>query len=747
MSHRRSFQEKAALGAAAFLLAAGLFGPTVLASPSAPQSGPTDTRQALTKKPQHEVSVVLKLIQVYVTDKKGRPVDDLALGDFAATDNGQPVVLTEFEKHALADVPAGEGLSGEEAPAPQRTGSPDRRTDPAATRKFFLFFDCAFNNARGLVKAKTAALHFLDTKVSPGDEIGVLTYTMLKGVRVHEYLTRDLAKIREVVEAIGSKDISGRAADLELQYWTMAQEPLPGAGATNADMVAANAGRPVVDPLRNSRQEAKRQAQNFILRLTDLAKSLRLVPGQKHFLFFSTGVPASLVYGGQSGNPSSGRDRASFDSGDRVLRTQNEDMFREFGSSGCAFYAFDTRASAKDTDLFAYDSATFESGSRGMFGEQGVFQDSTSVFQDEKTTGLNSLKRLTDITGGRYYANINMYEKNLEQVRALTGTYYVLGYSSNEREDGGFHEVKVTVTRPDCEVRAQSGYFDPKPFAEMSKMEKELHLYDLALNERSLSRLPVTFPMAALAFAAGEGLGLELMAGLPAEVTGRFAGAKVEFVSLVFDTKNDVRDVRRVEIDPRTRRGRRLTFLTGVVLEPGDYTCRLVVRDMDTGLSAVSSVRASVREPQTATGLRLGTPLLLDAAAGGTFLEAGAPKGRAVLAWREAYDFDRTFLSPVAGAVPRLTQRLEVLVPYAVPGTAEPEVVLTARLIDAASGQSVPVGMALVGRSAHAATETLIIDLPLAGLAPGTYHLYINAEDRVSKTKAGTRTTVTIAGD
>jgi len=747
MSHRRSFQEKAALGAAAFLLAAGLFGPTVLASPSAPQSGPTDTRQALTKKPQHEVSVVLKLIQVYVTDKKGRPVDDLALGDFAATDNGQPVVLTEFEKHALADVPAGEGLSGEEAPAPQRTGSPDRRTDPAATRKFFLFFDCAFNNARGLVKAKTAALHFLDTKVSPGDEIGVLTYTMLKGVRVHEYLTRDLAKIREVVEAIGSKDISGRAADLELQYWTMAQEPLPGAGATNADMVAANAGRPVVDPLRNSRQEAKRQAQNFILRLTDLAKSLRLVPGQKHFLFFSTGVPASLVYGGQSGNPSSSRDRASFDAGDRVLRTQNEDMFREFGSSGCAFYAFDTRASAKDTDLFAYDSATFESGSRGMFGEQGVFQDSTSVFQDEKTTGLNSLKRLTDITGGRYYANINMYEKNLEQVRALTGTYYVLGYSSNEREDGGFHEVKVTVTRPDCEVRAQSGYFDPKPFAEMSKMEKELHLYDLALNERSLSRLPVTFPMAALAFPSGDGLGLEVVAGLPAEVTGRFAGAKVEFVSLVFDAKNDVRDVRRVEIDPRTRRGRALTFLTGVVLEPGDYTCRLVVRDMDTGLSAVSSVRASVREPQTATGLRLGTPLLLNSAAVGTFIEAGAPKGRAVLAWREAYDFDRTFLSPVAGAVPRLTQRLEVLVPYAVPGTAEPEVVLTARLIDAASGQAVPVGMALVGRSAHAATETLTIDLPLAGLAPGTYHLYINAEDRVSKTMAGTRTTVTIAGD
>jgi VWFA-related protein len=741
MSHRRSFHDGAALGAAGFLLLAGLIVLTAFAAPTVSPPGPTTPQQALTDKPQHEVSVVLKLVQVYVTDKKGQPVEDLALGDFAVTDNGRPVVLTEFERHSLADVPSGEAPAEARRPSPQ-AASPR----PESTRKFFLFFDFAFNNARGVLKARKAALHFLDTKVSPGDEVGVLTYTMLKGVRVHEYLTRDLAKIREVVEGIGSKDIAGRAADLELQYWTMAQEPLAGAGGTSEDMVKAAGGRPVIDPMKDARQEAKRQTQVFILRLTDLAKSLRYVPGQKHFLFFSTGVPASLIYGGQSGNPSSGRDRAFFDAGDRVLRTQNEDMFREFGSSGCAFYAFDTRASAKDTDLFAYDSATFESGGRGLFGEQGVFQDSTSIFQDEKTTGLNSLKRLTDITGGRYYANINMYERNLEQVRTLAGAYYVLGYSAGEREDGGFHEIKVSVTRPGCEVRAQSGYFDPKPFAGMSKMEKELHLYDLALNERSLSRMPVTFPMAALAFPSGGGLGLEVVAGLPAEVTGRFIGTRAEFVALVFDAKNDIRDVRRIEVDPRSRRGQDLTFLSGIVLEPGDYTCRLVVRDMDTGSSAVSSVRASVREAPAA-GLRLGTPLLLRAVSGGGFLEAGAPKGRLLLAWEDAYDFDRTFLAPVAGAVPRLTPRLEVLVPYAVPGTAAPEVVLTARLIDAATGMPVPAGVALVGRASQGATETLTLDLPLAGLAPGTYHLYISAEDRVSKTMAGTRTTVTISVD
>jgi VWFA-related protein len=742
MSRRRSFQDHAARRAAGLLLGAGLVVLTAFAAPAGSASGPASPQQSLADRPRHEVSVVLKLVQVYVTDKKGQPVEDLGLGDFAVTDNGRPVVLSAFEKHTLADALAEEGQPPAATVLPKEDAAA-----PASTRKFFLFFDFAFNNARGLVKARTAALHFLATKVAAGDEVGILSYSMLKGVRVHEYLTRDHAKIREVVEAIGSKDIAGRAADLEHQYWMMAQEPLAGAGAANADMVAANAPRAAYDPTKNARDEGKRLAQAFILRLTDLARSLRYVPGQKHFLFFSTGVPASLIYGGQSGNPSSGSGRAAFDAGDRVLRTQNETMFKEFGASDCTFYAFDTRASAKDTDLFAYDSLTFESGSRGLNSVQGVFQDSTDVFRDEKTTGLNSLKRLTDITGGRYYANINMYERNLEQVRMLTGTYYVLGFSVGERKDGGFHEIRVSVTKPGCEVRAQSGYFDPKPFAELSKLEKELHLYDLALNERSLSRMPVTFPMAALVFPSGEGLGLEVVAGLPAEVTSRLSGAKVEFVSLVFDTKNDIRDVRRVEVDPRSRRGQALTFLSGIVLEPGDYTCRLVVRDMATGLSAVGSVRASVREAPAATGLRLGTPLLLRAASGGSFLEAGPPKGRVLLAWEDAYDFDRTFLEPVAGAVPRLTPRLEVLVPYAVPGTAAPEVVLTARLIDAATGMPVPAGVALVGRASHGATETLTLDLPLAGLAPGTYHLYISAEDRVSKTMAGTRTTVTISVD
>ncbi len=702
-------------------------------------------RQDLTKPLQHEVTVALKLIHVYVTDKKGQPVEDLKRDDFTVTDNGQPVVLTDFEKHSLRASPDSAGKAG---PMPEKKVAPALL--PAAlktTRKFFLFFDFAYNNGRGIVKARTAALNFLDKEVEPGDDVGILTYSMFKGVRVHEYLSRDHAKIREVVESIGSKDIAGRASEIEQQYWLMAQEPL---GAVRGGTSAAQADRTQTIAEAN-RQESKRIVQTFILRLTALAKALRYIPGQKQFILFSTGVPASLIYGTQAGNPSNLAGRAKFDVGDRTLRTLSEEMYKEFGAANCTFYCFDTREAAKRTDLFAYDALTFETGARGLFGQQGVFQDSTDIFRDDKTTGLNALKRLTDITGGRFYSNINMYEKNLDQVQALTGTYYVLGYSIGEHEDGRFHEVKVTVKRPGCEIRAQAGYFNPKPYREFSPLEKQLHLYDLALNERSLSRLPVSFPLTVLAFGTGGTAGLEILAAVPGDVTARFSGEKVEYVALVFDGKDNIRDVRRLETDPRPRRGQAVVFTSGTTLEPGDFTCRLVIRDMDTGLSAVSSARSFVRAAP-AQGLILGTPLLLRDETGCAYLDAGAAKGKVAIPWGEVYAFDKAALAPAVGPISKLTSRLVAIVPYSVAGateygTNEPDVVLSGRLIDARSGQAVPVAVTLVGRTWHSAAETVSLEIPLGGLAPGKYLLYINAEDRASRTMASAQTSLVIFED
>ena len=59
-------------------------------------------RQEKSQELKHEVAVTLKLVQVYVTDKKGNPVLDLKKEDFVIHDNGKKKPKTEFEMHILA---------------------------------------------------------------------------------------------------------------------------------------------------------------------------------------------------------------------------------------------------------------------------------------------------------------------------------------------------------------------------------------------------------------------------------------------------------------------------------------------------------------------------------------------------------------------------------------------------------------------------------------------------------------------
>lgn len=54
-----------------------------------------------TSQSQHEVTVTVKLIQVYVIDEKGEPISDLHRTDFKVLDNGKVMEITEFESHIL----------------------------------------------------------------------------------------------------------------------------------------------------------------------------------------------------------------------------------------------------------------------------------------------------------------------------------------------------------------------------------------------------------------------------------------------------------------------------------------------------------------------------------------------------------------------------------------------------------------------------------------------------------------------
>jgi hypothetical protein len=176
----------------------------ILSAPSSPVAQEVVIR--FQKPLQHEVSVTLKLIQVYVTDKKGKAIQDLQKSDFLVYDNGQLKDITEFEKHILAGPTAKTGpATATETIIP--TAVPPQ--PQVLRRKFFLFVDFAFNNQNGIQKAKEAALHFIDKEAGYDDEVGLISYSTLKGLTIHEYLTIEHQKIRKALEALNVKDIAG----------------------------------------------------------------------------------------------------------------------------------------------------------------------------------------------------------------------------------------------------------------------------------------------------------------------------------------------------------------------------------------------------------------------------------------------------------------------------------------------------------------------------------------------------------
>ncbi len=675
---------------------------------------------------KYEVTVTLKLIQVYVTDKDGKPVRDLTKDEFKLTDNGRPVTISAFERHDLAAAPT----AGVEPPPPAPAAAPEPAVAPELNRKFVILFDFAFNTGHGIVAGVKAARNFLDAEVRPQDELAFVSVSMMKGVKIHEFLTTDHAKVKAALDKITSKDISGRADEIEQAYWMIADT----SGGTRAISREEEARMRSMDL---ERRNSMRQTENYFKDLTKFAQALRLVQGQKNVLFFSTGVPSSLINATRSagtdagiGNTGSATFKSTgtvFQVGDSTLLPLQEAMLREFTVSNCSVYSFDTRESSKLPALFAYDEMAFlNRPSGGLLGA-----DTGGIFRDDKTTGMDSLRRLSKQTGGKYYSNIILHEKNMDEVSAVTGTYYVIAYSIPAAADGAFHKVGVEVARKGCEVRTQPGYFDPKPFREYTDLEKNIQLFDLALNEKSEFQTPKSLPLSALTYDSGQGARVRALARIPQGIWGQLGGRTAEMVALFFDARDDLMSLQRLALTQADYAGKELLFTAGTAARPGAVRCRVVLRDLDTGQSAVASTTVYCG-PSNRQVLSVFSPLLL-VEGGGLFHIEGVVKGSPESpAWRDLYPYDPKAFSPVVGQEAIRAGKVSVVLPYSAPGLGAADLTFKANLVNSVTGQSVAVPLELRESVSLETVKAQTLEIALAGVPEGTYILFIHVGNKLT---------------
>jgi hypothetical protein len=95
----------------------------------------------------------------------------------------------------------------------------------------------------------------------------------------------------------------------------------------------------------------------------------------------------------------------------------------------------------------------------------------SSALHNETRLGQDSLRVLSEETGGFAVVNTNDVPGAFERLVQENSSYYVLGYyPTNDRRDGRFRRIEVKVNRPGVTVRARRGYAAPRGRAQAAKL-------------------------------------------------------------------------------------------------------------------------------------------------------------------------------------------------------------------------------------------------------------------------------------
>lgn len=337
-----------------------------------------------------------------------------------------------------------------------------------------------------------------------------------------------------------------------------------------------------------------------------------------------------------------------------------------------------------------------------------------------------ALQMLSELSGGKYFPYVDYYEKNAEQIQNVTSNYYVLGYYINEKWDGRYHKIKVEVKRKGCIVQSQGGYFNPKPFSKLSEFEKKLHIIDLALGKGHYYKAPYPFPVVALPCPIENKSGLILLSEIHLDSIEEVIGEKTEIVTLIFDKENNIVDSTQGKANLATVPQKLLHHYAVSSLEPGDYECRIVLRNLETGRSAVGGSVVTVPEVEP-SGIFVYPPFILIPNTPCFYLKAlkteKGKKPNKTVSLNDIYPFLANNHSPLVCEIDGNVRKLLTVLKFCIKDVPDPEIDLSVDLVHLSTGERTPLVL-FVHDSLKVGTEdALLVELSLPKLESGKYEL------------------------
>jgi hypothetical protein len=327
-------------------------------------------------------------------------------------------------------------------------------------------------------------------------------------------------------------------------------------------------------------------------------------------------------------------------------------------------------------------------------------------------------------------------------VNNVTRDYYVLSFPVQDTWDGRFHEIKVRVKRPGLEVHAQRGYFSPKPFKELSDFEKRLELFDLAVGDSAEEGSSIVVPAVAIPIGGGSWENCLAICTVPGGTLRESGGGRVEILQVVLNAQHSIVTGRRAELNLSSLPTKDAAFYGLFSLRPGDYRLRTVIRNLESGESAVGGVPITIATAPV-KGLELSPPLLVLPEKPGSYVRITEAKSGG----RSIHDLfvllpDKSRLA--LDAVESGTKTVQAVLRCSAPELSTADLLTSVWILNRKTGESLRVVHKIVAAKKEYQNLNILLDLQLPPLAPDTYELWVSLKDAGTGAEAKSSCTLNI---
>jgi VWFA-related protein len=407
----------------AFLMGTALTaGQAPAPAPAAPPAQPSPAGQQPAA-PTFKVRVDYVEVDTVVTDKQGKFVRDLTKEDFQVLEDGKPQTIAQF---TTVDIPV------ERTDRPLFAASPidpDVRTNekPFDGRVYVMVVDDLHTLFGRSQRVKIAAKQFIEQRLGANDLMAIV-HTAGPSNGNQEFTSNKRLLLAAVDKTQGRK-LDSATINKTNEY--------------NNTQGIRQAGDALNDPDDAERAFNARSSLDTLRNVADWFGSVR--GRRKAILFVSEGIDYDI----NDIIPQQGSNHQ----GASMVMDATRDAISSATRSNVAIYGIDPRGL---TDLGD------ESITVGAFPDDTSLGVGTSSLFNEVRLSQDSLRTLSDETGGFAVVNRNDFTTAFQRIQEDNSSYYVLAYYPPDPRPGRFHKIDVRVTRPGLNVRGRRAYVTPK---------------------------------------------------------------------------------------------------------------------------------------------------------------------------------------------------------------------------------------------------------------------------------------------